>query len=425
MSPRRRAIGALAACAVASVALFPAPGLAASPPSVHAASPPSVHAPSPPSVHVRAAALIEATTGRRLYGMNAGAEVPIASATKLMTALVVLRHARLDQLLRAPVYQLPAVDSQIGLQPGQRMTIRDLLIAMMLPSADDAAQDLAYNVGGGSVSRFVAMMNAEAARLGLAHTHYSTPVGLDTPGNHSTADDLVTLAQYVLGSQPFLRHVVAMPTAQIKVGGEIRKVTNLNGLVGRVPWVDGMKTGHTLDAGYVLVGSGHRDGMTLISAVLGASSESAREADTLILLNWGFANFRLVAPVASGQVVASRPVKGRRGLRAALLAAAPFRRVVSRTTPVTTVVHAPSVLEGPLRKGAAVGNLVVLAGNVPVARIPLRLAGAVPAPPSSSTATTIAGPFTLVVVVLLLGVAVLRGRRERLTARRAAGQQQE
>ena len=99
--------------------------------------------------------------------------------------------------------------------------------------------------------------------------------------------------------------------------------------------------------------------------------------------------------------------------------------VVSRTTPVTTVVHAPSVLEGPLRKGAAVGNLVVLAGNVPVARIPLRLAGAVPAPPSSSTATTIAGPFTLVVVGLLLGVAVLRGRRERLTARRAAGQQQE
>jgi D-alanyl-D-alanine carboxypeptidase (penicillin-binding protein 5/6) len=379
----------------------------------------------PPALQVRSAALIDASTGQSLYGMNAGAEVAIASATKLMTALVVLQHARLAQVLRAPAYQLAAVDSQIGLQAGEPMTVRDLLIAMMLPSADDAAYDLAYNVGGRSVSQFVAMMNTEAAQLGLSHTHYSTPVGLDTPGNHSTADDLVALARYLLRTEPFVRQVVAMPTAHIRVGGAPRTVSNLNGLVGRVPWVNGVKTGHTLDAGYVLVGSGHRDGLTLISAVLGASSESARESDTLALLNWGFANFRLVAPVTSGQLVASRPVRGRHGLRTALVASGSFSRVFPRSTRVTTVVHAPRVLSGPLRKGAITGTLTVMAGSAPVGRIPLRLRQAVPAPPSSLSLTTIARPFTLVLLVVLLGVAVVKGRRERLTARRAASQQQE
>ena len=80
----------------------------------------------------------------------------------------------------------------MGLVPGERMTVHDLLLAMMLPSADDAAEDLAYNVGDGSVARFVAMMNAEARRLGLRDTHYTTPIGLDTPGNYSSAGDLVS-----------------------------------------------------------------------------------------------------------------------------------------------------------------------------------------------------------------------------------------
>jgi D-alanyl-D-alanine carboxypeptidase (penicillin-binding protein 5/6) len=216
-----------------------------------------------------------------------------------------------------------------------------------------------------------------------------------------------------------------MPSARIRVGGEARVVSNLNGLVGHVSWVTGVKTGHTLDAGYVLVGSGRRDGMSLISAVLGATSESARELDTLALLKWGFDNFRVVSAVSTGQAVASRPVRGRQGLRVQLVAAGSFQRVLPRSTPVTTAVHAPRVLGGPLRKGAVAGTMIVTVGGAPVARIPLRLARAVPAPPAGLTLTTIAGPFTLILLVLLLGVAVVRGRRERLTGRRAASQQQE
>lgn len=402
----RRLLTALAGCVLAALAALPAQSLAA----------------APPRIDVRASALIDANTGQQLYGINARAELPIASATKLMTVLVTLEHARLDRTVAAPAYQLSAADSQIGLVEGERMTVHDLVIAMMLPSADDAAEDLAYNIGGRSVTRFVAMMNAEAARLGLKHTHYSTPVGLDTPGNYSTATDLVALAQYVLRTQPYVRRVVDRPSAVIRIGARVRRVSNLNNLVGRVRWVNGVKTGHTLGAGYVLVGSGTRNGLTLISAVLGATSESARESDTLAILDWGFRNFAVVTPVTPGAVVVRRPVKGRHGLQAALLASGGFSRVLPRSTPVSTVVHASRQLTGPLRKGAVVGRVVVLAGGVPVASIPLRLARAVPAPPSSLTAMTILGPFTLVVLVLLLGAVVIRARRERPAARRAAGE---
>ncbi len=127
-----------------------------------------------------------------------------------------------------------AADSQIGLSPGERMSVHDLLLALLLPSADDAAEDLAYNVGHGSVARFVGMMNARARQLGLKRTHYSTPSGLDTPGNYSTATDLLTLARYLLLHQPWFARAVALPHALLRTGSHARYVTNRNDLVGRV-----------------------------------------------------------------------------------------------------------------------------------------------------------------------------------------------
>jgi D-alanyl-D-alanine carboxypeptidase (penicillin-binding protein 5/6) len=409
VSRPKPALCALAACLLSLLAGTPAAAVAA----------------PPPALDVTASALIAANTGQQLSNKNADAERPIASTTKLMTALVALQHARLGQGFTAPPVELAADDSQIGLEAGERMTVGDLVIAMMLPSGDDAAYDLAYNVGGHSVPRFVAMMNVEAAALGLRHTHYSTPVGLDTPGNYSTASDLVALTQYLLRTQPFLRHAVDQPRARIRIGTSTRVVENLNTLVGRVPWVNGVKTGHTLGAGYVLVGSGTRGHLTLISAVLGAPTETARESDTLALLKWGFGNFHLVSPVTIGQTVATRPVQGRPGQRAALIATGSYRRVVPRDTPVRTVVYARKQLTGPLPRGAVAGTVAVFVGGAQLASFRLRLARSVPAPPPGVSATTIAGPFTLVLLVLLLGVITVRGRRGRLMARRAAGRQRQ
>jgi D-alanyl-D-alanine carboxypeptidase (penicillin-binding protein 5/6) len=360
--------------------------------------------------------LIEASTGRQLYARNARRELAIASTTKIMTALVTLEHARLEQVFEHPAYYLAPGDSQIGLAPGERMTVHDLLIALLLPSADDAAEDLAFGVGHGSVSRFVAMMNSEAARIGLRHTHYSTPIGLDTPGNYSTASDLVTLTRYVMRRQPFFRHVTSLPKARIRVGSRWRVVTNLNGLVGRVPWVTGVKTGHTIDAGYVLVGSGTRNGMTLISAVLGAPSEAARDSDTLALLRYGFDAFRVRTPIAAGAVLAHRPATGFASRKAELIAGSTVRRVLPRTARIRVVIRTRKSLRGPLLAGARVGSAVVLVDGRSLASVALRLRRGIPAPPAGMLTWLGPGGVTLLVIGLLLTAGGLvhvrrRGRR--------------
>src|ERR1700729_2481047 len=183
------------------------------------AGPATARAATTPHLSVRSAILVEPETGQVLFSDQINREVPIASTTKLMTALVTLQHVHdLNEIFTQPDYVAAPADSQIGLEPGERMSVHDLLIALMLPSADDAAEDLAFNVGHGSVARFVGMMNARARQLGLTHTHYSTPIGLDTPGNYSSASDLVRLARDLLDTSPFFKRVVALPHAVLTSG---------------------------------------------------------------------------------------------------------------------------------------------------------------------------------------------------------------
>ncbi len=389
-----------------------------------AAAPPAALAGPPPQLGVSAAILIEESTGQRLYGVNPDRQVAIASTTKLMTALLTLEHVRrLSRMFTQNDYFPAAVDSQLGLVPGERMSVHDLLLAMLLPSADDAAEDLAYNVGGGSVGYFVAMMNVRARELGLVHTHYSTPIGLSIPGNYSSASDLVKLASFLLRNHPFFARAVALPSAVLLTGNHTRFAINRNDLVGRVSWINGVKTGHTRDAGYVLVGSGTRGGMTLISAVLGTSSPSARDSNTLALLGYGFANFRLARPVLAGSVIARPTVRDRPSVRADVIAARSFARVVPRTTRLTTRAQLPRQLAGPLRWHAVVGEVLVLANGRRIARIPLLLARALPAvSPLTLAARFFARPSTLVSLVVLLGAVIglarvwrwrLRGRAAR------------
>jgi serine-type D-Ala-D-Ala carboxypeptidase (penicillin-binding protein 5/6) len=358
-------------------------------------------APGPPLPGVRAAALIEESSGEQLLGLNQEAQGAIASTTKLMTTLVTLHHARLRDMFTDPDFIPAAEDSQIHLVPGERMSVHDLLIALMLPSGDDAAEDLAYNVGHGSVSRFVAMMNARARELHLTHTHYTTPIGLDTPGNYSSAHDLVTLARYVLLSEPFIRVVVSKKSAVLRTGDHVRHVTNRNDLVARYPWVNGVKTGHTLEAGYVLVASGKRNGMSLIGVVLGTPSEAARDASALALLNYGFANFGLRTPVHAGEVLGRLPVKDQPELHPRLIATASYTHVFPRSARIRIRVRTPRQLIGPLPAHAVVGSAAVVVGGRVQARIPLELVSAVPKLEASK------GPDKVVVLSATLSGLVL------------------
>ena len=392
-------VGATAATAGAATPSTTAVTVPQAPPATAATA-----TPTPPALAVRAASLVEESSGQQLYGRDANAELPIASTTKLMTALITLRHVPLSRVFVYPVYYLSSVDSQIGLVPGERMNVHDLLTAMLLPSADDAAYDLAFNVGHGSVSRFLGMMNATAGRLHLSHTHYTTPSGLDTPGNYSSAGDLVTLARYLLQHEPYFRSVVARSHAALRTGNHVRPVTNLNDLVAHFSWIHGVKTGHTLDAGYVLVASGTQHGMTLIDAVLGTSSESARDANALSLLNWGFANFGLRTPVHAGKVLARPAITGNPQGHAQLVAASTYTHVFPRSATVRLKVSAPATLTGPLAANTVVGSVAILENHRVVTRVPLLLKAALPQIRKKHSDVSALG-----ISVTLLGLVVAAG----------------
>jgi D-alanyl-D-alanine carboxypeptidase (penicillin-binding protein 5/6) len=391
--PRRRAALLLAALAAALWLAAPA-----------SARPPSIGAPS--------AIVIDARTGERIYARAPDERRSIASTTKLMTALITLERARPSDVFTAPAYPGGAGESTIGLRAGERMAVRDLLRALMLPSANDSAYDLAVNVGG-SRSRFVRMMNAHARALGLDDTHYSTPIGLDDPGNYSTAVDLARLASRLIRNRT-LAHIVNLPSARLRTGSRPRRVINRNDLVARYPFVDGVKTGHTNGAGYVLVGAAHGNGAQVISVVLGTPSVGARDADSLALLRYGVRQFRRVRPVVKGRTYARANVKYYDGRTVRLVAERDAAFTVRRGRPVRTHVTAPRELEGPLPAGKRVGSVQVLVRGREERTVPLVTAQAVEGAGFVRKATApIGGAPTAVALLALLGAALLLALRVR------------
>ena len=150
------------------------------------------------------------------------------------------------------------------------MTVKDLLYGLILESGNDAAVTLAEGVAG-SVPKFVAQMNRQAQALGLMNTSYDNPIGLDAPGNYSSAADLVELSEMLL-DDPLFAEIADSSSAVLRSGNRPRQIDSRNTLLGKDPTVDGVKTGHTIGAGYVLIGSATRDGTRLVSAVLGAAA---------------------------------------------------------------------------------------------------------------------------------------------------------
>ncbi|HUB75618.1 MAG TPA: serine hydrolase [Solirubrobacteraceae bacterium] len=281
-----------------------------------AAVPARAAAPRRPDVEAPEAYLVDTATGQVLYRRRANAEVAIASTTKLMTAYVTLEREPLERnLVEQPYYPDSADQSLAHLPSGVRYSVATLLRAMLVPSGDDVANSLAIDVGG-TIPRFVRLMNRAAARLSLGRTHYTTPIGLDTPGNYSTARDLEVLA-LALMRDPFFAAVVRDASVYVPGAGEL---VNTNDLLGSYPWVVGIKTGHTEDAGYCLVGAASSHGVNLISVVLGDPSEAARDDDTLALLRYGLARERGVPQGATGDSgatgaspITARAASARRG----------------------------------------------------------------------------------------------------------------
>jgi D-alanyl-D-alanine carboxypeptidase (penicillin-binding protein 5/6) len=398
-----RALAKLAAVAALTLAAGAAPAQAAD-------APPDVTAPS--------AIVMEASTGEVLYARAAERERSIASATKLMTALLTVERTKLGEMVPASDYIAAPIESRLSLRPGERMSVADLLRGLMLESANDAAVTLAEHISG-SRPAFVRLMNRRARELGLDHTHFANPIGLDEAGNYSSAYDLARLA-VELRRHSFVRKIADRSAATLDTGYRTRTIRNRNTLLGDDRWVNGLKTGHTAAAGYVLVGTRTRHKVTLVSVVLGTPSLAARDQDTLALLHWGEDQYEEIRPVMIGTVVDSAAIRYRRGATVNLVTSGSVKRVVRAGADITVRdVGVPDTVTGPVSRDERLGYREVLADGKRIAAVPIVVQSFVPAADvTQRTKDWFTRPFSLVLAVGLLGCTVLVGRRLRRGPRR-------
>jgi serine-type D-Ala-D-Ala carboxypeptidase (penicillin-binding protein 5/6) len=237
----------------------------------------------PPAVRSVAAIAVDADTGLTIASRNADAHLAEASLTKMMTALVALDRAQLTDVITA-TERSRSEPSIIGLDPGDKLSLEDMLYGLLLPSGNDAALAIAETVGGGSIDRFVGWMNERAASMGLHNTHYANPHGLDQEGHYTSARDQAIVARAFM-AEPTLARIVATPN-HVVPGPPLYGFRTSNPLLGVYPGADGIKTGFTDDAGRCLASTAVRDGRRIITIVLNSPNIAS---DSISLLDAAFA----------------------------------------------------------------------------------------------------------------------------------------
>lgn len=337
--------------------------------------------PQPPEVAAKAYLLIDVTANQVLAAKEPDMPVEPASLTKLMTAYLVfdaLRAKKIDLKQALPVseraWKMPG--SRMFIDPKMRVPVEDLIKGMIVQSGNDATVALAEGVGG-SVERFVQLMNEQAKLLGMKGTSYKNPEGLTEPGHTTTARDLGILTQRLMRDFPEYVNFYAIKKYRYE-GTPAANDTNRNLLLFRDPSVDGLKTGHTQAAGYCLVATARRDfpnvgQRRLLSIVLGADSENARANESQKLLNWGYTAFDAVKLFEAGQAIATPKVWKGQVSEVKLGSARPLVVAVPAGSAgqLKTQISRPDPIVAPIGKGQAIGALKVLRGEEPLLDVPL------------------------------------------------------
>jgi D-alanyl-D-alanine carboxypeptidase (penicillin-binding protein 5/6) len=342
-------------------------------------------APASAEVSFRAAIVVEPSTGAVLYAKDPHAQLPTASMIKMLNALVVMDALQRGEVTwDTPVHISKEVErvegSQVYLKESEVFTIRQLLTAMLVKSANDAAAALAEGTAG-TIPAFVERMRAKARALGLRDTEVYTPNGLPTSDTHQPEDrsspaDLARMGAEVL-KFPDLRVMVTTRLAPFREGE--MELFNPDRLLGRYPFATGIKTGYHEGAGFCVTSSARRDGMELIAVVMGAPHRADRFDSAEALLEEAFAKYRLVVPVRAGELLAQKaPVAHGRADAVPVLAAADYRVVVRRDHPVEIARLVDLDRQSaPVAVGERVGRVVVKMGPKVVAEIPAVAAGEV------------------------------------------------
>lgn len=317
-----------------------------------------------PGVSAAGAVLMDGDSGRVLYEKDSHSRRPIASITKLMTALVALESGHgLEELVTVDRAWTGAEGSSLYLRPGEEISLETLLYGLLLRSGNDAALAIAGYCGG-TVEDFVARMNRRAGTLGMEDTGFANPNGLDAEGHYSSAYDMALLARACLENRTLARIASAKSAA---LGNYA--FTNHNKLLWRYEGCIGLKTGYTERAGRTLVSAARRGGTTLICVTLNDPDDWA---DHTALFDWGFANYKARTLARAGERVGQLPLSG------SLLPVCPVRAETDLSAALAPGEEAERVcrltagaLKAPIREGTPVGELIYYVNQKELARVPL------------------------------------------------------
>ena len=322
-----------------------------------------------PEISAKAAVVISADTGETLYALNAGEKLPMASTTKIMTALLCIESGGLYDEFTVDSEAIKVEGSSMGLREGDTVTKYALCCGMLLPSGNDAANAAAVRIAG-SLEDFAELMNSRARNMGLSRTYFVTPSGLDGEGHGSSAGDMALLAREALGNDIF-RSICSQSSMKVSFGDPPydRQLKNTNKLLGMYDGVYGVKTGFTDEAGRCLVSACERDGKDLICVTLNDGNDWD---DHMALYDWCF------------QEAALREVKLPEDITADIVGAADGKlRLMPEKDSITVtamsgsdkdfsfVVMAPSFVYAPVRTGEQIGELAVYFRGRETDRIPL------------------------------------------------------
>lgn len=318
-----------------------------------------VYADSSLTVQARAAALYEPETNTFLYQKNASERLPMASTTKIMTALIAIERSNLNDIVCVDPRAVGVEGSSAYLQEGELFTVRELLYALMLRSANDAAEAIAYHIAG-SVEAFASLMNVKAVALGLKDTHFTNPHGLDDDDHYTSAHDLALIAASALTSPEF-SEIVSTRTKKVEKNDITRIFTNHNKLLSRYDGCIGIKTGFTKKSGRCLVGAAERNGIKIISVTIDSPNDWNEHEK---MFDYAFSLLERITLTESATFEYSLPILNAEKPTIKLGISEDAKVIHKKTDPPPTIeIALPRFLIAPITHGQKVGKMLIKKGN--------------------------------------------------------------
>lgn len=334
-----------------------------------------VKKPSDGDISAKASVLIEAKSGRIIWGKNENTRLPMASTTKIMSTIIALESGDLDTEFTVDSGAVHTEGSSMGLMEGDIVSLRDLCIGMLLPSGNDAANCTAVRLGG-DIPTFVGMMNAKAAELGLCDTHFVTPSGLHDPGHYSTAYNMSLLAAYAL-ENPDFAEICGSSNMKLSFGDPPfnRWLTNTNKLLERYDGCIGVKTGFTDEAGRCLVSAAERNGIRLVCVTLNAPDDWNDHAK---LYDYGFSQTALKEYTENIEYCPALAGGMSDSIRLVPVHTPTYTEITGQTADITFKIAAPPMLYAPVQAGSKCGEAIIYDNGREIDRIPMVAAESAP-----------------------------------------------